>query len=59
MTARMPALFIGHGSPMNGIEDNTYSSAWKQLGAALPRPDAVLCVSAHWLTRGAFVHTAE
>jgi len=43
---------------MNGIEDNRYSSAWEKLGSDLPRPEAILCVSAHWLTHGTFVHTA-
>jgi 4,5-DOPA dioxygenase extradiol len=52
---RMPALFIGHGSPMNGIEDNEFSDSWTRLAEALPRPEAVLCISAHWLTRGTFV----
>lgn len=46
--ARMPAIFVGHGSPMNAIEKNSYSDAWRALGAALPRPKAVLVVSAHW-----------
>lgn len=44
----MPALFLGHGSPMNTIEDNGFTRAWRQLGDALPRPRAVLVVSAHW-----------
>jgi 4,5-DOPA dioxygenase extradiol len=44
----MPVLFIGHGSPMNAIEDNDYSRAWAEIGAALPRPKAILCISAHW-----------
>lgn len=48
----MPVLFIGHGSPMNTIEQNTWSNAWRILGAALPRPRAILCVSAHWETQG-------
>ena len=53
MTGRtMPVLFIGHGSPMNTIEINPWSDAWRVLGAALPRPRAVLCVSAHWETEG-------
>ena len=52
-TARtMPVLFIGHGSPMNTIEDNAWSKAWRLVGAALPRPRAILCVSAHWETDG-------
>src|SRR3546814_8799990 len=45
---RMPALFIGHGSPMNTLEVNGYTRAWRRLGAALPRPRALLVVSAHW-----------
>lgn len=49
---RMPALFVGHGSPMNAIEDNEFSRAWAAMGRALPRPQAILCVSAHWQTRG-------
>ncbi|HWU13488.1 MAG TPA: 4,5-DOPA dioxygenase extradiol, partial [Caulobacter sp.] len=53
MTARLPVLFLGHGSPMNAIEDNAWSRAWAALGAELPRPKAVLMVSAHWETRGA------
>ena len=44
----MPALFIGHGSPMNTLEDNGYTRAWRRLGRALPQPRAVLVVSAHW-----------
>ena len=50
--SRMPVLFIGHGSPMNAIEDNPWSRQWKALGPALPRPRAILCVSAHWETPG-------
>jgi 4,5-DOPA dioxygenase extradiol len=46
----MPALFIGHGSPMNAIEDTEWSRAWRALGAALPRPRAILVISAHWMT---------
>jgi 4,5-DOPA dioxygenase extradiol len=49
---RMPALFVGHGSPMNAIEDNQYSRGWRTLGEQLPKPSAILCVSAHWMTRG-------
>lgn len=51
----MPVSFVGHGSPMNAIEDNAWRRAWVQLGAGLPRPRAVLCVSAHWATRGVAV----
>ncbi len=52
LSSRMPALFIGHGSPMNAIEDNPFSRAWAELGQHLPRPEAILCVSAHWQTQG-------
>ncbi|WP_426043806.1 4,5-DOPA dioxygenase extradiol [Caulobacter sp. DWR3-1-2] len=53
MTARLPVLFLGHGSPMNAIADNAWSQTWAALGAALPRPKAVLMISAHWETMGA------
>lgn len=49
---RMPVLFIGHGSPMNAIEENQYTVQWEALGARLPRPQAILSVSAHWFTPG-------
>ena len=52
---RSPLLFIGHGSPMNGIEDNEFSQRWKQIGKEIPKPTAVLCISAHWLTRGTHI----
>ena len=48
----MPVLFIGHGSPMNGIEHTEFSNSWKQLAKEIPTPSAVLVVSAHWLTKG-------
>jgi len=51
----MPAAFIGHGSPMNTLETNRFTSAWRRLGASLPRPRAILCVSAHWLIHGSAV----
>jgi 4,5-DOPA dioxygenase extradiol len=52
---RMPILFIGHGSPMNAIEDNTWSRGFRALGALLPRPKAILSVSAHWYRPGTFL----
>ena len=55
----MPLLFIGHGSPMNGIEDNQFSTRWRELGREIPRPEAVLVISAHWLTRGTQVTAME
>ncbi|RAI04494.1 4,5-DOPA dioxygenase extradiol [Acuticoccus sediminis] len=49
---RMPVVFLGHGSPMNAIEDTPYSRTWSELGRSLPRPQAILVVSAHWMTNG-------
>jgi 4,5-DOPA dioxygenase extradiol len=49
---KMPVLFIGHGSPMNALEDNEFSRAWKSVARQLPVPKAILCVSAHWETKG-------
>ncbi len=54
-TQRMPALFVGHGSPMNAIEQNEFSQTWASLHKALPQPTAILCISAHWETRGTYV----
>jgi 4,5-DOPA dioxygenase extradiol len=55
----MPVLFVGHGSPMNGIEDNDFSRRWEELGRELPKPAAVLCVSAHWYIRSTAVTAME
>lgn len=54
-TPPMPVLFLGHGSPMNAIEDNPFTRGWQAVGKDLPRPNAILCISAHWETRGTFV----
>ena len=54
-TDKMPVLFVGHGSPMNAIEENEFVQGWRNLGKTLPHPKAILCVSAHWETRGTFV----
>lgn len=51
----MPVLFIGHGSPMNGIEDNEFSRNWAEMALTIPVPEAVLVVSAHWFTRGTHI----
>jgi len=51
----MPVLFVGHGSPMNAVVDNAFSRTWTDVGATVPRPDAILCVSAHWETDGVMV----
>ena len=55
ISARMPAVFLGHGSPMNTLETNRYTEAWRALGRALGTPKAVLCISAHWFIRGVAV----
>ncbi len=54
-TARMPAVFVGHGNPMNALEQNRYTHAWRRIGASMPQPKAVLCVSAHWYIHGTAV----
>ena len=54
-TQKMPALFIGHGSPMNAIEENRYGRRWAELGQELGKPKAILMVSAHWLSAGTWV----
>ena len=52
---KLPVLFIGHGSPMNGIEDNEFSRTWAKYGNEIPKPKAVLVISAHWLTNGTHI----
>ncbi len=56
---KMPVLFVGHGSPMNGIEDNVFSNYWKKLATEIQIPKAVICVSAHWLTKGTHITAME
>ncbi len=51
-TPKMPVLFIGHGSPMNAIEENEFVEGWKKIAKDIPTPAAILCISAHWETRG-------
>ncbi|MEO5811238.1 MAG: 4,5-DOPA dioxygenase extradiol [Rhodanobacter sp.] len=58
ISTHMPVLFLGHGSPMNAIEDSAWRRQWQRLGAMLPRPRAVLCVSAHWETCGVAITAA-
>ncbi|MEB5922039.1 4,5-DOPA-extradiol-dioxygenase [Franconibacter daqui] len=58
-SSRMPALFLGHGSPMNVLEDNHYTRTWRGLGETLPRPKAIVVVSAHWYTRDTGVTAME
>lgn len=54
-----PVLFIGHGSPMNGIEENEFSRTWTKYGKEIPKPKAVLVISAHWLTKGTHITAME
>jgi len=54
-TNPMPLLFVGHGSPMNAIENNEFTAAWQSLGKSLAKPRAILCISAHWETAGTMV----
>ena len=58
-TVTMPVLFLGHGSPMNAIELNEFSMGWQEAGKSIPRPAAIICISAHWETRGTFVTAME
>ena len=58
-TEKMPVLFVGHGSPMNAIETNEFSLEWQKIGKSLPKPNAILCISAHWETKGTFVTAME
>ncbi len=48
MAKTLPALFIGHGNPMNAVSENAYTAAWRQIGERLPKPKAILAISAHW-----------
>src|ERR1035437_9113906 len=59
MSEQMPVLFVGHGSPMNAIEENEFTRGWREIAKNLPRPNAILCVSAHWETRGTLVTVME
>jgi 4,5-DOPA dioxygenase extradiol len=56
---RMPAVFVGHGTPMSAIQPNQWTAAWTQLGQKLPRPKAILAISAHWLTQGGSLVTSS
>jgi len=58
-TEQMPVLFLGHGSPMNAIEENEFVTGFSHIGKGIAKPSAILCVSAHWETRGTFVTAME
>lgn len=58
-TDKMPVLFLGHGSPMNAIEENEFVTGFRNISKEIPKPNAILCVSAHWETKGTFVTAME
>lgn len=55
----MPVLFLGHGSPMNAIEENEFVRGFRQVGTSIPKPSAIICISAHWETKGTYVTAME
>ena len=56
---KMPVLFLGHGSPMNAIEENEFVTGFRDIATRIPKPTAVLCISAHWETKGTYVTAIE
>ena len=58
-TERMPLLFLGHGSPMNAIEENEFVAGFRNVAKTLPKPKAIICISAHWFTNGTKVTAME
>ncbi|MCG2792504.1 MAG: 4,5-DOPA dioxygenase extradiol [Weeksellaceae bacterium] len=58
-TEKMPVLFLGHGSPMNAIEENIFVQGFRNIGKEIPKPNAIICISAHWFTNGTFVTAME
>ena len=54
-TEKMPVLFLGHGSPMNAIEENIFVQGFRNISKEIPKPNAIICISAHWFTKGTFV----
>ncbi|MFH6995852.1 4,5-DOPA dioxygenase extradiol [Flavobacterium sp. FlaQc-48] len=58
-TDKMPVLFLGHGSPMNAIEENQFVAGFRDLAKTLPQPNAILCISAHWFTNGTKVTSMQ
>lgn len=56
---RMPAIFFGHGNPMNALQSNAWTQGWRALGDSMPRPRAILCISAHWYLPGTLVTTMQ
>ncbi|MBM2816917.1 MAG: dioxygenase extradiol [Ignavibacteria bacterium] len=58
-TATMPAMFVGHGNPMNAIEENEFTRGWRDAAAKIPTPAVIICISAHWETKGTLVTAME
>lgn len=58
-TGKMPVLFLGHGSPMNAIEENQFVQGFRDVSKKIPKPNAILCISAHWFTEGTFVTSGD
>ena len=56
---KMPVIFIGHGSPMNAIEDNDYTKGWIEMAKRIPKPKAIISISAHWFTKGTKIMNEE
>ncbi len=56
---KMPVYFVGHGNPMNALEQNEFTKNWQNIGKSIPKPKAILCISAHWETKGTFVTAME
>ena len=59
MTGRMPVLFVGHGNPMNAVQNNAWTSAWSAIGSSIPKPKSIVCVSAHWYLPATLVTAQE
>jgi len=59
LTEKMPVLFLGHGSPMNAIEENEFVKGFRDIAKTIPTPNAIICVSAHWFTNGTKVTAME
>ena len=59
LMSKMPALFVGHGSPMNAIEDNQYTGTWTSIAERIPKPEVILSISAHWFTKGTKIMNEE
>ena len=57
--SEMPVMFVGHGSPMNAIEDNIYTRGWREMAEKIPRPKSIISISAHWYTKGTRIMNEE